>query len=196
VTFPARIALAAAEWLVNELRPATSQIAIAGSLRRGKLEVKDIEIVAEPVFDQDLFGGQGFDRLNEVLLFLSRSHKLYWRGRQGGLSSVPPDLDGRKYYACAVAQHSSAGREALPIPVDLFAVRAPAQWGPILAIRTGPAEFSKRLVTTALKRGYKCLDGRLEWKNPDGEIVVLQTPSEREFIDKCGVRWAEPHERV
>lgn len=37
-----------AEALIEELRPYCERISIAGSIRRGKQEVKDIEIVAVP----------------------------------------------------------------------------------------------------------------------------------------------------
>ena len=42
-------ALVVATWLVNELRESCDRIEIAGSIRRGKPDVKDIEIVAIPI---------------------------------------------------------------------------------------------------------------------------------------------------
>jgi DNA polymerase/3'-5' exonuclease PolX len=203
VTFPARIAQAAADQLVRDLAGACELdvhrqplLTIAGSLRRGAAEVKDIEVVISPGHRPDLFGGEGFDLLNEALLFLTRSHRIQWRGRKGGLSSTPPELDGRRYYAFAVLAPT-------PIPVDLFAVRPPAQWGPLLAIRTGPADYSRRLVTSALGRGLRCQDGRLIRVNakgepqlgPDGQPIALDTPTEREFIERCGMRYLDPAQR-
>ena len=45
-----------AESLVEKLRPACERIEIAGSLRREKAMVGDIEIVAVPRLERDLLG--------------------------------------------------------------------------------------------------------------------------------------------
>lgn len=166
----------------------TTRVEIAGSVRRGVSDPKDIELVVVPKHQPDLFGGEGFDMLNEVIRLRVREHKLVWRAQKGGPSSKEPDLDGRRFYALLVEQ----GGGQPPVPIDLFAVRPPAQWGAIFAIRTGPAEYAKRLVTMARRKGYRCEDGRLV--SLDGGAERL-TATEQEFVEACGLPYLPPHLR-
>lgn len=96
---------------------------------------------------------------------------------------------------------------------ELFTADADS-WGAILAIRTGPAELSKSLVTNLLRRGMRCKEGRV-WRcvpcchcqaappgkcracdgtglEPEGAVP---TPTERSFFDLCGVRYLDPEDR-
>jgi DNA polymerase/3'-5' exonuclease PolX len=80
------------------------------------------------------------------------------------------------------------------LKLDLFCTSWEC-WGAIFAIRTGPAEFSKRLVTTAsrgglLRDGLRVSEGRV--LTEAGE--PLETPSETEFLALCG-GWIEPKDR-
>lgn len=182
--FDGRAARRVAERLAALLAPGCERVEIAGSIRRGAAEVKDVELVVVPKHQPDLFGGAGFDLLNETLRLRCRERELIWRGAKGGTFTATPDLEGRRFYSMStVAEH---------VPVDIFAVRAPAQWGAIFAIRTGPAEYAKRLVTSARAQHLKCEDGRLVSLRTGDEIA---TPTEEEFIAKCGLRFTPPHER-
>lgn len=81
-------------------------------------------------------------------------------------------------------------------PVDIFCVLPPAQWGAIFAIRTGPAEYSKWLVTRALGLGLQCQNGRLIYQ--DGTPFAgseRATPEEEDFFGALGLDWVPPHER-
>lgn len=178
-------ALRAAEDLRALLLDGCERIEIAGSIRRGALDVKDIELVTEAKFRPDLFGGVGDDMLNEVIRLRVREKRLQWRGRGGGAVSEPENLEGRRYYALIFQG----------IPVDLFHVRPPAQWGAILAIRTGPADYARNLVTRARERGFKCEDGRLLYCEGSSAGEVRATPTEQEFIEACGYRYLPPHQR-
>lgn len=180
-----------AESVVAMLADGTTQIDIAGSVRRGASDPKDIEVVAVPKHQPDLFGGDGFDLLNETIRLRVREKKLSWRGTKGGLSSKEPDLDGRRFYALAIEPQPGAA-PGVVVPIDLFVVRPPAQWGAIFAIRTGPAEYAKRLVTMARRRGYKCEDGRLVSLTTGDERL---TATEQEFVEACGLEYLAPHLR-
>jgi len=64
------------------------------------------------------------------------------------------------------------------LAVDLFSVLPPAQWGVIMMIRTGPAEFARRVVTRRDAGGWlpshlAVRDGAI-W---DGDQIV-ETPEE------------------
>jgi len=167
----------AAEYWADILRAACTQVEIAGSLRRKKRQVKDIEIVAEARIETDLFGGSKsgpweIDRLVEGHLFA------------GKLSHRMPRRMGERYKALVDVESG--------IAIDLFVVRPPARWGAILAIRTGPATFSKELVTAARRRGRRVVDGRLII---EATGATIETPTEESFFRACGVEWREPEAR-
>ncbi|MCC7542388.1 MAG: hypothetical protein IT379_39585 [Deltaproteobacteria bacterium] len=172
-----------AEQLVRILAPACERIVIAGAIRRRKLEVADIDIVALPRVRRDLAGLVLDDDLEPLVTRLRAAGTLRWRRRgDGGYMATGP----RRY---ALVHEDSW------IPIDLFSVRPPAQWGAILAIRTGPAEYSQALVVGARKRGLRCEDGRLIRNDDSVPPVERATPEERDFIAACGFPWADPEWR-
>ncbi len=124
-----KIALAA----VEQLRPHCERIEIAGSIRRQKIEVKDIEIVLIPKpYETGLFASGVATVINQ------------WPKVKGGLP-------------CRYTQR------ILPqgIAADIF-FATPDNWGLILAIRTGSAAYSHTVLATGwVKAGYKSIDGML-----------------------------------
>jgi DNA polymerase/3'-5' exonuclease PolX len=171
-----RIALAgviAEKWVAN-LAPVCERVEIAGSIRREKPEVKDIEIVCIPKFEpvNDMFG-QPLRPMNML--------EDYLRGAP-----------------CVIVKNGPRYKQIqLPegINLDLFIVQPPAQWGVIFLIRTGSAEFSHRFVTPRKHGGL--LPSHLHVK--DGAIWsnnhIIETPQERDVFDLAGVPWIEPEER-
>ena len=119
--------------VIAELAPHCERIEIAGSIRRRKPEVKDIEIVAIPKpYDVGLFASGIAKVVNQ------------WRKVRGELP-------------CKYTQR------ILPegIATDLFFATAD-NWGLIYAIRTGSAEFSHRVLASGwVRNGYKSVDGML-----------------------------------
>lgn len=152
--------------LVSFLVRYCERVEVAGSVRRGKSEVGDVELVLVPKMT---------GKVNLAWKFLDK------------LSAVgvlfEPSKAGPKY-RCYPASNTRP-------QIDLFAVTPPAQWGAILAIRTGPAEYSKGLVTALLRHGMRCQDGAVR---EAGKIVP--TPEELDFFRVCGVPWTEPAQRV
>ena len=74
--------------------------------------------------------------------------------------------------------------------IDLFIVMPPAHWGVIFAIRTGPAEFSKWLVS--VRKPF------LSFK--DGQLIhhingVLSTPEEKDVFNFLNIKYLTPHQR-
>lgn len=184
--YPLDRARALAHALVEALRPGCHRIEIAGSVRRGVPRVKDVELVAIPRFRHDLFGGKSESELGPVLDQLGREGKLAARTvsihRKSGAVEHGHRMGER--YKALVAVRSG-------IPVDLFLPQDPQEWGAALAIRTGPADFSKMLVTNALAVGLRCAGNVL--RREDGTVVP--TPEERDFFEAVGVRWCAPEER-
>ena len=126
-------ALEIAEKVKALLSPHCERIEIAGSIRRKKPDVKDIEIVAIPKpFDTGLFESGIATVVNQ------------WQKVKGELP-------------CKYTQR------ILPdgIKLDLFFAER-GNWGLIYAIRTGSADYSHKVLATGwVKRGYKSEGGYL-----------------------------------
>lgn len=173
------------EWLCAELRPYCERIALAGSLRRGNQRVKDLELVVVPKFasvGDSLFEGMSAEvnTLDKHLATMLVSGSIKKRvGNAGGTSWGP-----RAKFAVYEG-----------VPVDIFSVIPPAQWGLILAIRTGPAEFSMRITTSRLyggllPPGLRVSDGQV-WKAGKS----LPIPEEDDWFDLLGMKTPRPEDR-
>lgn len=155
-------AILIAERVKAELEPHCERIEIAGSIRRKKAEVKDIEIVAIP-------------KPYETGLFAS------------GIATVVnqwPKVKGE--LPCKFTQR------ILPegIKLDLFFAE-PENWGLILAIRTGSAEFSHQVLAVRwVQLGYKSVDGHL---TANGRRVPIR--EEADLFQKLRMDWIEPEKR-
>ena len=162
----------------SRLLPYCERVEIAGSVRRKKTEVHDIEIVVVPLIVEtvDLFGSKivEMDMLEQVIE--ARLQAGDFTLKKNGPRFKQLELPGG-------------------ITVDLFIGRPPAQWGVIFALRTGPANFSHWLVTN--KRHGGALPGYLKVK--DGALWhadhVVETPEEEDFFQAIGVEMVRPEER-
>lgn len=179
----------AAEKLQGALASSCERIEIAGSIRRRVDQVKDIELVAVPKIVSadagDLWGSQApRDLLAEQLQALRLSRFV-----------VPRDVEvHRKDGSVEHSQRVGDRYQALEfegIPVDLFVVRPPADWGVVFAIRTGPAEFSHQLVTDCQRFFRKVRDGQLL----DAYQQPIPCPEEADFFRNIGQPWLDPWER-
>ncbi len=130
-------ALAIAEGFAALIRPYCERLDIAGSIRRGERTVHDIEIVCEPrrAPQLNLFGevtgwtSDVDERMDELLA--------------SQIATKRPDKLGRPAWGSKYKRLYFEGT-----PIDLFCVLPPATYGTILMIRTGPADFSHKMVTT------------------------------------------------
>ena len=148
------LALRIAQSLVRRFEPYCERIEIAGSIRRLKPEVKDIELVLIPRWEKRETVGTLFPETLECNLL----HEAFERGvyNQEGtfrlLRWIKPGIghvedwriypDGRYWRGFT---EFDAG-----VKVDVF-LTTPERWGTTLAIRTGAGEFSKALAGHALK---------------------------------------------
>ncbi|GMV38766.1 MAG: hypothetical protein AMXMBFR64_04820 [Myxococcales bacterium] len=161
---------------------AVLRVLVAGSVRRCKPTVGDIEVVCVPHVGPaeepgDLLGP----------LIVERDHLLHELDRQitaGDL--VPGPRMGPR-----MRQYSIAALDGAQL--DLFIVRPPAQWGVIAAIRTGPADYSQWLVTRARTRGLYVQDGALRRAGP-GSVSMCE--EEAYFFAALGLAMPEPRRRV
>ncbi len=186
-------ALKIADKLVAQLEPYCEIINIAGSCRRKKAFVKDIELVCLPKMEKverfDLFGPIENDRLSRSQHFCQIVKKL---GRI---------IDGKTY-----------GRKmkiVLPenIALDLF-MPNDYDYYRIFATRTGSAEYSKNIIARTwaergwagtkegLRRRAVCDKVNNEWVcNDENPYLPPIWKSEEEFFEWLGLKWIEPSER-
>jgi DNA polymerase/3'-5' exonuclease PolX len=185
-------ALAVAERLAAEWSGVCERIEIAGSLRRGAREVKDIELLATPKPYLDMFGEPGDeDELTATVASAMGNDELVWRRKDGNpVLDKPPHEQGlavkwgRRFFPLVDKKTS--------IPIDLFVVRPPADFSWLYIIRTGPAEFSKRMVIRAKQYGLQARDGAL-WRAGDAE--PLQFEDETAAFRELGMNYIEPSRR-
>jgi DNA polymerase/3'-5' exonuclease PolX len=172
---PFVIMMKTARLLVTRLAPACERIEIAGSLRRKKALVSDIELVAIPKPVVNLLGEPTGDRTELDAL----------------LDTLPVHFTkrGRKY------QQFWFDGTQLPFYVDLF-LPLPECWAVVYMIRTGSADFSRRMVTAQsqggyMPDGYRVQDGRV-WV--DGR--ALDIADERALFGLWGMDYIEPEDRA
>ncbi len=173
-----RLAGEVVEWLT----PGCERIAIAGSVRRQRPEVRDLEIVAipkpgpRPVFGEPAYA----TALDAVLARLVQQWQLRW--------DRETPRNGPKYKRLV---HAGTRQK-----IDLF-LATPDNYGYILAIRTGDADFSRALVLKAsagglMPRGYFHHEGRLKHL----ERGIIETPTEESYFRELVISPApEPQER-
>ena len=180
---PLAVAEKVAGAILERLAPACERIEVVGSVRRRKPHVGDLELLAVPLFEErralDLFGGTDrVSRLDELLVLLADDGKLV------------PHPDGPK----AGDRYRKLLAVKAGLQVDLFLVLDPLyQWGPLQTIRTGPADYSRRLVTRLGDFGLRCAGGAVE-RVATGERLTC--PEETQFFDYCGVAWTPPERRA
>lgn len=183
----------------NKLLPHCDRLNIAGSIRRGANEVKDIEIVCQPkrvkIGNVSLFGE---DTREEVVKadFIEIVKKL---GK-----AVKGKPDGR-YMQIEIDNPDSAKK----INLDLF-MPQPDDYFRQFAIRTGSAMYSQKVIAEGWRKigwvgtedglrleiqcvGYKQPDGKTKWKcNVDRPEIPPIWASEQQFFEWLGVQYLPP----
>ena len=154
--------------LVYYLTPGVNHVVIAGSIRRQKPEVGDIELLVIPranyldkILDDLMMQGILAMRLNK------RGHRVY--GAKNKLMVHVPSGIG----------------------VDIFSTDEVC-WPVALVVRTGGEKSNKRIATTALRRGYRFHAYGSGFSTPEGYIVCH---SEREVFEAVDLPYREPWER-
>lgn len=186
-----------ARYIVDVLSPHCERIHIAGSVRRKKPEVKDIEIVCEPIepFAFDIFGDPVCGLRSQE--FVNALHSL------GDVIKGNPNT-GRY---CQV--RIPAGDN---INIDIF-MPEPDDYFRQLAIRTGSADYSQKVIATGWRRkGWVGTDqglrlekeceakelsgGKKQWKCIERNPTLPPVwQSEEELFEWIGVKWIEPQWR-
>lgn len=187
----------------KRLEPWCDRINIAGSIRRGKLEVKDLEIVCLP---KKVATGQVDIFTNETAK--ETVHAEFNRIVYSLGNVIKGKPDGR--YMQIEIENRLGGIKT--VNLDLF-MPQPHDYYRIYAIRTGSADYSAKIITAGwIKQGWRGTDNglRLEeqcagYKQPDGKVkwsCVVENPvlppvwqSEQEFFDWINVPILPPNLR-
>jgi DNA polymerase/3'-5' exonuclease PolX len=172
-----------AEQLVKLLQPGCARIEIAGSIRRARPLVGDIELVCIPKMETmpvRMFPDELVSALEPLLQKLKG--KQGWKAVRNGPSF--------KQFAL--------GARFGGMTLDLF-ITTPEKWAVIFLLRTGNAAFSHWLVTH--KRHGGALPGFLQIK--DGRVWEIgsyihspcATPEEADVFRLLGLDFIPPEER-
>ena len=167
--FPLTVALRAFDFIRKSIDNSCERIEIAGSCRRGKTRVSEVDMVVmskTEVVPDGLFKTKTINMVEKVLPF----------GTTGGPKAF-------KFTLVAYPD--------MNVPFDMYLADRD-NWGAILAIRTGPADFSKALVCGLLRNGMKQENGYV-WRQNTGEKIPV--PTEEEYFKLCGFDWIAPEKR-
>lgn len=167
------------------------RIEVAGSIRRKREEVGDIEIVAipkpsEPKHLALLPGAPAADENNSPLF--ERIHDLSTSRNGPPPIAVTKGLPGLQN---GKARYIQLFDKKEDLYVDLFLAK-PETWGVIFTIRTGSADFSHGLMIRANQLGMTSHKGRLCFRQTRTLAVPLPTPEERDVFKALRIRWVEP----
>lgn len=169
--------------LVQVLRPVSERLIVAGSLRRMKPQVGDVEIIYIPrrglAADGDLFES----RKNLADMAIDDLIRRFVLAKRTNVKGA--EMFGSKN---KLARHVLSG-----VPVDLFSA-TPANWFNYLVCRTGPALSNTRIALEARTRGYKWNPyGDGFTRLSDGETIPMD--SEEAVFRFVGLPYLKPWER-
>jgi DNA polymerase/3'-5' exonuclease PolX len=166
-------ALGIARRMTKALQHSCHRLMIVGSVRRCKQMVGDIELLAVTKRHEDMFGCENGPAFIDTPLQRMID--------SGELSK--PIKNGDRYKQFIVT--------SIGMKFDLFIVPAD-EWAVALAIRTGPRDFSRRIVTERHRHGLlqdgHMIEGNKLWrKQPAGGRSQVIVESENQFLqDYCG----------
>lgn len=182
--YPRSEAEKVAAQIVHLMELSCLRIIVAGSLRRRKPDVGDVEILYIPMIVRapggDLFEGRSLNLADEAIAGMEVDAVLHRRLNVNGSEMFGP--------LNKLMVHTSTG-----IPVDLFAATEENWWN-YLVCRTGGAESNTRIAARAKSMGYR-------W-NPYGagftrlaDDQQFPMTSERAVFEHVGLAYEEPWER-
>jgi DNA polymerase/3'-5' exonuclease PolX len=152
-----------AQMVHDLLRPACLDIEIAGSVRRGKPDVHDLEFVLIPHRDEDLFGSETvtYSMLDSAIAAAVSAGRLVW---DSDVKRNGPKLKRLK--------HPRIG-----LIVELY-IADQENFGNLLTIRTGHADFSRWIMTSRAQGGAMPIGRRQQ----GGYLWDVSSPSQHRLI--------------
>jgi len=156
---PLAVAADLASRICNALAPHVERVEVVGGVRRGAVEVGDIDLLCIKSRTANLLGQDDGAPVDDLLARWVRD------GRVVARSGCKPGWKHASFYAAARPD----------FPIELYACAAD-NWGLWSAIRTGPAGLSRQLVTPAGTKTRCGLPGLLpgHLSIPDGSGFRLR----------------------
>lgn len=186
--FPRALAMEVAAELCRDMKPPgmTDRLIVAGSLRRRKDEVGDVEILYIPRIEprpdpQDLLGNMIPTNLVDVYLQRLIERKVI----EKRLNSNGAVMWGESN---KLARHVATG-----VPVDFFSCNR-ANWWTLLVCRTGSKENNERICNAAIERGLKW-NPYLGFEDRYTSELLHVPQSEQDVFNRVGLTYIEPWER-
>jgi len=181
--WPRADAVRVARELVDAIQPHCERLVVAGSLRRRKKTVGDVEILYISSVEVrpargDLFRTEHVNVAEEAIQRLEHS----------GVIARRLNKRGNQTYGCKnkLMTHVSSG-----IPVDLFAATDDVWWN-YLVCRTGGAQNNINIAQAAKAIGWTWNPYGVGFSRPGD---VRQVNSERDVYEFVGLEYLEPWER-
>lgn len=168
--------------IVQLLQPHCDRLVVAGSLRRRKALVGDVEILYIPKFTtvpDGLFDSKQFNYSDHALEQMLQSGVIAKRKNVNG-----SEMWGEKN---KLAVHVRSG-----IPIDFFSARE-SNWFNYLVCRTGGAESNTEIASAARAKGWKWHPYGQGFTDQHGCIHVVN--SEQDVFSLAGLPYKEPWER-
>jgi DNA polymerase/3'-5' exonuclease PolX len=173
-----------AEVIACELEDSCTLLSIAGSIRRKKEMVGDIEIIYVPKIIEEIPPGQliaeKVNKTEEKILELIKLDILEYRIKRDGTKSFGTRVK--------LLKHKTS-----QIPVDLFSCTLP-EWTNNLVSRTGGKTTNITIASNAKRLGWNWLPFNTGFVNPKSR-EVFYPKSEREVFEFVRIPYLEPHER-
>ena len=179
--WPLALAEITGQSLIKLLEPSCERIELAGSIRRGRPGVGDIELLCVPRLQavRDLFGNpiateSELDQRCKVLM-------------ADGFLAYRPNIRGAVTFGPSnkLMVHRATG-----IPVDIFSATT-EDWGMAMVVRTGPKDFNVRMMSRFRELG---LEGHAYGGVTRGG-EVLNCPTEERVFELLRWDYSAPAER-
>lgn len=173
------VALPIAEEIRDLLKPhcEDGQCVIAGSIRRERSEVGDIEIVCNPKTELVNSG-----------LFTTVAERT--RGFIGAVWKVGEKVKGDPIQGKYFQRMHRSG-----ISVDIFTANK-TNWGYQLLIRTGPWTFSRDMMQEIKRAGYIPRNGYVYKLGAGNVPATIAIPTEEDVFKLVGMPYIHPIERI
>ncbi len=179
--FPLAQAEEVGQELVDLLLPACEKIEIAGSIRRRRPDVGDVELLCISRVGDTVALGTNVHLLAEIEDLIHRN-VLQKRLNKAGR---PNYGDWNRLMI-----HVASG-----IPVDIFRTTE-ANWGMAMVVRTGPAEWNVRMMTRFRKMGMQGHAGSQRGSGVTQGGVDVACRTEQDVFRLLEWRYREPEDRV